>query len=140
MIWYRQRCGYIQWRGISRIIRPMTIYMKFLRESSIASTSELAHNVSTTFTSILSYRPSKLRLGRRRTRLPLFRSSFPSQSASLTQSLMLVAPWPVYTAGIITHPPPQPHSLPPATIHAACRIVQPTSPLRGRMLTYWIPG
>ena len=116
----------------------MTIYMKFLRES-MASTSELAHNVSTTFTSILSYRPSKLRLGRRRTRLPLFRSSFPSQSASLTQSLMLVAPWPVYTAGIITHPPPQPRSLPPATTRATCRIVQTNIAFDEGNAHIWIP-
>ena len=37
--------GYIQWRGgISQIIQPIMIYIKFLRES-MASTSELAHTL-----------------------------------------------------------------------------------------------
>ena len=45
MKWYMLWARYIQWRGISRIIQPMAVYMKFLRES-MASTSELAHNVS----------------------------------------------------------------------------------------------
>jgi hypothetical protein len=53
----------------------MTIYMKFLRES-MASTSELAHNLE-----------HDLRLQH------LILSPVPSQSASLTQSFVLVAPW-----------------------------------------------
>jgi hypothetical protein len=48
----------------------MAIYMKFLRES-MASTSELAHNVEHDLLIILSYRPSKLQLGSRRTRKAL---------------------------------------------------------------------
>jgi len=100
--------------------------MKFLRESMPSISEELAHKVSTTFNSHLILSPVQASTGVLSER----GRRFPSQSASLTQSFVLVAPWPAYTTGIITHPPPQPHSLLSVTTYAASRIVQPTPPLR----------
>jgi len=93
--------------------------------------------LSTTFdSSILSYRPSKLRLGgRTRKALP--------QPVGVTYAIVrarrTLAALQLPASSLILHLSLI-HSLPPATIHSVCRIVQPTSPLRGRMLIYWIPG
>ena len=84
----------------------MTTNMNFLRESMPLS-------LSTTFVSIILSYHVQASTGAvpNAASLPCtFR--FPSQSASLTQSFLLVSPWPLFTAAITTHPPPQPHPLP----------------------------